>query len=149
MGMTKAGRLLFERRGQMTIELACAMPVLLIVALLTVNALTFFGQCAVFDRAAQSAICTYAASPAYGQGASQSCARIESAIRDAMGTPNVNVSVTCSGAGRDLERYVATLSFSPTLFGTGLRSHVFGVSMPSLTHTTQLVVDTYKPGVII
>lgn len=136
-------------RGQMTIELAAALPVLLAVALLATNALVFFGQCAVFDRAAHQAVRVHAAAPAYGQGASASCALAEADIRQALGGANVEVSVTCSAAGRDLERYTATLVFSPSLFGYGLRSQAFGVQMPRLTHTTEYVVDSYKPGVIV
>lgn len=143
------GKRVVDSRGQMTIELAAALPVLLVVALLAANALTFFGQCAVFDRAAHQAVRVHAAAPAYNQGSSATCALVEADIRQALGVANVDVSVACSAAGRDLERYTATLSLSPTLFGYGLRSHVFGVQMPHLTHVTEYVVDSYKPGVII
>ena len=138
-----------DSRGQMTIELAAALPVLLVVALLAVNALTFFGQCAVFDRAAHQAVRVHAAAPAYCQGVSTTCALVEADIRQALGDVNVDVSVACSAAGRDLERYTATLSFSPTLFGYGLRSQAFGVQMPHLVHTIDYVVDSYKPGVVV
>ena len=136
-----------DERGQMTIELAAALPVLLAVALIAVNALVFFGQCAVFDRAAHQSVRVHAAAPAYGQSAASSCALVEADIREALGGRNVEVSVSCSPAGRDLERFTATLTFSPTLFGYGLRSQVFGVQMPCLSHTTEYVVDSYKPGV--
>ena len=138
-----------DARGQMTIELAAALPVLLAVALLATNALVFFGQCAVFDRAAHQAVRVHAVAPAYGQNAAMSCALAEADILQALGGANVDVRVSCSSAGGDLERYTATLSFSPTLFGYGLRSRVFGVQMPHLTHTTEYVVNTYKPGVIV
>lgn len=136
-------------RGQMTIELAAALPVLLAVALIAANALTFFGQCAVFDRAAHQAVRVHATAPAYGQGAGSSCALIEADIREALDGRGVEVRVSHSSAERDLDRYTATLTFYPTLFGAGLRSQVFGVQMPSLTHTTEYVVDSYKPGVIV
>ena len=135
--------------GQMTIELAAVLPVLMIVAMIAVNAMTFFAECAVFDRAAHEAVRVHAAAPAYGQGPSQSCALAEADIRTALGDDNVVVSVTHTSAERDLDRYTATLEFSPTLFGMGLRSHVFGVDMPRLVHTTSYVVDSYKPGVIV
>ena len=138
-----------ERSGQMTVELAAALPALLIVAMIAVNALTFFDQCAVFDRAARQAVRVYAASPGYGQTAAQSCALAQADIIAELGATNVDVSVACVPAERNLERYAATLEFSPTLFGRGLRSDVFGVAMPRLTHTVEYVVDSYKPGVII
>ena len=66
----------FEK-GQMTVELAVAMPVLIVVAVIAANALTFFAECAVFDRVAHEAVRVHAAAPAYGQGPGQSCALVE------------------------------------------------------------------------
>ena len=144
-----ARRLAKDSAGQMTIELAAVLPVALTVALLAVNALTFFGQCAVFDRVAHEAVRIHAASPAYRQGAAQSCALVEADIMAALGSENVDVSVSHSSAAFDLDCYTATLEYSPTLFGMGLRSQVFGVSMPRLIHSTDYVVDSYRAGVII
>ena len=138
-----------DSSGQMTIELAAVMPVALAIALLATNALAFFGQCAVFDRVAHEAVRIHAASPAYRQGAAQSCALVEADIMTALGGGNVDVSVTHSPVAYDLDCYTATLEFSPTLFGMGLRSQVFGVSMPRLVHTTAYVVDSYRAGVIV
>ena len=150
MGIKGAlARLLAGRSGQMTVELAAALPVLLVVALLAVNAMTFFGQCALFDRAAHQAIRVHAASPAYGQSAGQTCDLVRADIVAALGAPNTEVSVSYSAAGRDLQRYTATLEYAPTLFGLGLRSQFLGVSVPRLAHASVYVVDSYKPGVII
>ena len=144
-----ARRLAQDSSGQMTIELAAVLPVALTIAFLAVNALTFFGQCAVFDRVAHDAVRIHAASPAYKQGAAQSCALVEADILAALGSKNVNVSVTYSPVAYDLDCYTATLEVSPTLFGMGMRSQVFGVSMPRLVHSTEYVVDSYRAGVII
>lgn len=135
--------------GQMTIELAVAFPVLVVVAVIAMNACAFFGDCAVFDRAAHEAIRVHAASPAYRQGTAQSCSLVEQDIRSAIDADNVDVSVSSGAEGFDFVRFTATLEFSPTLFGMGLRSEVFGVPLPRLTHSTSLVVDVYKPGVIV
>ena len=142
-------RVLGGKSGQMTIELAAALPAALIVAFMAANALTFFGQCAVFDRVAHEAVRVHAASPAYRQGTAQSCALIEADIRAALGSDDVGVTVSHSAAERDLDRYTATLEFSPTLFGMGLRSRVFGVDMPKLVHSTSYVVDSYKAGLVV
>lgn len=136
-------------RGQMTVELAVAMPVLIIVAVIAVNAITFFAECAVFDRVAHEAVRVHAAAPAYGQGPNQSCALVEQDIHAALDADNLDVSVSCGSAGFDCEQFTATLTFHPTLFGLGLRSEVFGVALPTLSHTTSYVVDAYKPGVVI
>lgn len=136
-------------KGQMTVQLAVAMPVLIIVAVIAVNALTFFAECAVFDRVAHEAVRVHAAAPAYGQSPGQSCALVEQDIRAALGADNLDVSVTYGSAGFDCEQFTATLEFHPTLFGLGLRTEVFGVAMPVLSHTTSYVVDVYKPGVVV
>lgn len=138
----------FER-GQMTVELAVAMPVLIVVAVIAANALTFFAECAVFDRVAHEAVRVNAAAPAYGQGPGQSCALVEQDIRSVLDADNLDVSVSCGSVGFDCEQFSATLSFYPTLFGMGLRSEVFGVALPTLSHTTSYVVDVYKPGVVV
>ena len=133
----------------MTVQLAVAMPVLIIVAVIAVNALTFFAECAVFDRVAHEAVRVHAAAPAYGQSLGQSCALVEQDIRAALGAENLDVSVTSGSAGFDCEQFTTTLEFHPTLFGLGLRTEVFGVAMPALSHTTSYVVDVYKPGVVV
>ena len=135
--------------GQMTVELAVAFPVLIAVAVIAVNACTFFVDCAVFDRVAHEAVRIHAAAPAYRQGADQSCALVEQEIRAAIDAPNVDVTVSHGPAGFDFMRFEATLEYAPTLFGLGLRSEVFGVALPRLSHSTTYVVDVYKPGVLI
>lgn len=132
----------------MTVELAVAMPVLIIVAVIAVNALTFFAECAVFDRVAHEAVRVRAAAPAYGQGPDQSCSLVEQDVRAVLDAENLDVSVSYGPAGFDCEQFTATLEFHPTLFGLGLRSEVFGVALPALSHTTSYIVDVYKPGVV-
>lgn len=142
-------RKFFKARGQMTVELAVALPVLIIVAVIAVNALTFFADCAAFDRVAREAVRVHAAAPAYGQDAAQSCALVEQEIRSAMGRDNLDVQVAHSSVGIDLDEFRATLVYAPTLFGMGLRSEVFGVPLPVLRHEATYVVDSYKPGVFL
>lgn len=138
-----------DESGQMTVEMAVAMPALIVVAVIAVNACTFFYQCAVFDRVAHEAVRVYATSPAYGEGPGQACASVEQAVRSQLDDQNLDVSVAYAKVGADFDEYRVTLGFQPTLFGMGLRSEVFGVSMPQLEHTTSYVVDSYKPGVVV
>ena len=121
--------------GQMTAEMAVAMPALIVVAVIAVNACTFFYQCAVFDRVAHEAVRVYAASPAYGEGSGQACASVEQTVRSQLDDQNLDVSVAYAKVGADFDEYRVTLGFHPTLFGMGLRSEVFGASMPQLEHT--------------
>ena len=69
MGVRELSRV----RGQMTVELAVALPVLIIVAVIAVNALTVFADCAAFDRAFRQTVRAYATAPAYGESPEAAC----------------------------------------------------------------------------
>ena len=142
-------RKLRAESGQMTIELVVALPVLIVVAVIAVNAMTFFSECAVFDRVVCDAVRVHATAPAYGQDVGQSAALVEQTVKAQLDASNLGVSVSHGVADPDLDEFRATLEFSPTLFGMGLRSEVLGVPMPRLKHEVRYVVDSYRPGVII
>lgn len=135
--------------GQMTIEFAVALPVLIVCAVIVSNALLFFSECAAFDRVAREAVRVCAASPAYGQGLEQSRAQVQSFIEGSFDKPYLSSKVSVSGGGMGHATFVATLEFSPTLFGLGLKDEVFGVALPRLTHAASMTVDVYKPGVVL
>ena len=146
MGMRRGKR---ATSGQMTIELAVAMPVLIAVMVIAANAMTFFVDCAVFDRVACEAVRVHAAAPSYRQGVDQTCSLVEQAVRSECAADNLEVSVSHSVVAFDFDEYTATLEYYPTLFGRGLRSGVFGVSLPHLTHNVRYVVDSYRAGVVV
>lgn len=148
MGIKPRQMIKIDDDGQMTVELAVTMPVLIIVAVIAVNACTFLYQCAVFDRVAHEAVRAYAASPAYESGPAQACSSVEQAIGSQLDAPNLDIGVSHAAVGADFDEYRATLTFHPTLFGMGLRSEVFGVSLPPLVHETVYVVDSYRAGVV-
>ena len=52
-------RALGNDRGQSTVELALALPVMMITAVIAFNALMFFGNCATFDRVFREAVRVY------------------------------------------------------------------------------------------
>ena len=143
------GTALRNDTGQMTIELAVAMPVLIAVAVVAVNVMSFFAECAVFDRAACEAVRVHATSPTYEQDKDASVSLVKQTIEAQCNEANVEVEVEHGVASLDLDEYRARLVFRPTLFGLGLRSEVFGVSMPHLTHEVKYIVDSYKPGVVV
>lgn len=136
-------------QGQMTLEFAVAFPVFIIVAAIAVNALLFFSECAAFDRIAKEAVRIHAASPAFGQTTEQSIALIEETIQMSFEKDYLTCSVGCAGNILGQTTYTATLDFKPNLFGMGFKDAIFGVPLPSLTHSTSLTVDRYKPGVVI
>lgn len=135
--------------GQMTVEFVVAFPAMIAVALVAVNAILFFSECAAFDCAFRSAVCTYAASPAYEQGVSQSCVLVESAVRESIQSENTELSVSSSGAEGGMVTFSGELRFAPTLFGKGKLTGAFGVSFPSLTHEEKIAVSAYKPGLVM
>lgn len=135
--------------GQMTVEFVIAFPVALVVALVSVNALLFFSECASFDRLFRSAVCTYGASPAYEQDVLESCALIKGSLEGSFSRENLQIEVTSSGVDGGLVTFNGALTFQPTLFGMGPLSGAFGVGFPFLSHQEQITVDVYKPGVLI
>ena len=137
-----------EESGQMSVELMVVLPVALAVAVVAVNALVFFGDCAAFDRAARNAVRVYATSPGYGIQAGQTQAKIATALTESMDDDFKEASVSAEGVTAGLVRYTATLDYAPNLFGMGIRESVFGVQLPHLKHSISLVVDTYKPGIV-
>ena len=135
-------------RGQMTIELVVVLPVVLALAVVAVNALQFFGDCAAFDREARNAIRVQCTSLTYGELGESAASQVQSYLESQLGSEYLSCSVQMQAEAGGLVRYEATLSYLPNLFGRGIRSEVFGLSMPALTHRTFLVVDPYNPGVV-
>ncbi len=146
MGMKEK---LSNRNGQMTVELAIAFPVLIIIAVIAVNALLLFSECASFDNSFRDAVRVYATAPAYGQELEQSKAQVATALAKSSDKPYLASSVAVQGNSGGHVTFEGTLDFSPTLFGLGLKSSVFGVSLPHLLHKVSLTVDCYKPGVLL
>ena len=123
-----------DERGQMTVELAAAFPVLIIVAVIAVNAL---------------AVRVHVTSPAAGQGIEQSSALVQTALSAAFDAENEAVRVSAEAVSGGHTRFTGTLEYMPTLFGLGLRSTVFGIPLPPLAHAVSIAVDCYKPGVLL
>ncbi len=134
--------------GQMSVELAVVLPVVIIIALIVVNALTFFSECSSFDRVARNAVRVCATSPAYEQDLDQSVAQVSALVESAVTSTNEESSVSASKNGLGYTSFTLTLSYYPTLFGLGLRSEIFGVPLPSIDHSVSIVIDPYKPGML-
>lgn len=139
------GRIRHSERGQATVEFAIAFPVLVVVAVIAVNAMLMFSECAAFDRTFRQQVCVYTSEGNAGEVA----ALVQSALSEQFDAENEEVSVSSSGAGWGHTTYSACLDFVPTLFGMGLKSEVFGVTLPHLSHRSSITVDVYKPGVLL
>lgn len=137
-----------DRSAQMTVELCVVFPVAIILALIVVNAMTFFSYCAEFDRTARNSVRVNAAAPTHGEAPTSIVSKIEAELASSFSEDNLEVSVDSTTAGDGLATYRMTLDYSPTLFGMGLRSEVLGVPLPKLTHTSSLTVSPYRPGML-
>lgn len=136
--------------GQMTIELAVVFPIVIVIAVLGYNALEFFSLCASFDRAVHNEVRIQAVSAPAGQDVIGSCSAVEAALHSAFQErDNLDIAVGCGQVAYGLERFTAQMEYHPTLFGLSLRSEIWGVVLPPLTHCVEFTVDCYRPGVVI
>ena len=137
-------RMARSERGQMTVELMVALPVMVVIALIVFNALTFFGLCAEHDRVARNAGRVYASAPASAV-ASEAAGEVQAAIEANLGCPTAESSVTASLPHLAPATFTCTLAYHPTLFGLGVRSEVLGVPLPALSHTVEMSTFVYNP----
>ena len=133
----------------MTIEAMVALPALIAVAVIAVNALLFFDACASFDRQFRLAVTTFATSPAHGEGQGAAMGRVEQSLEQAIDEEYLDTEVSVSGHSPGWITYTGELRFTPTLFGHGFSGSAFGVSLPPIVHRAELTIDPYKPGAIV
>jgi hypothetical protein len=154
------GRLILSCKGQMAVELAVALPVILIMLGVLVNTMCYLNVCARFDRLAAEAVRIEAVSPAYGDYGSQSRAdKVAALLRrkfaDKAGTVRIEVFVQrgprpeAGGLSIPLapqpETYVCVLHYSPA----GLGVNFFGMDLLSLEHRRFYLIDPFRPGVLL
>ena len=134
--------------GQATVELAVMFPVVIIIAVIAINSLLYFGYCASFDRSFRQIVSATASSPAAGIDIGKLKSDIENQLNELYDEENLNFDVEVHAVDGGCHQYLATLKMFPTLFGLGLKSEILGIPLPSLNHSSQMTVETYKPGVI-
>lgn len=133
--------------GQMTVEFMAMLPVLLMIAFITYNALLFFSECAAFDRVFRQTTVVQAVSPHVAY--EDTLGSIDSVLQANFAHDYLEWRLAYEPISTQLVRYEATLEFIPTFFGNGAINSVFEVSLPRLTHQISLVVDPYNPGVFL
>lgn len=136
-------RAVCDMRGQMTVEAAVVLPVMVALAFIVANALVFVGDCAAFDIVARDAIRLQADD---GWEGSQGAAEVRVRIEEGLSMEHESVEVACERAGSGHVRYTAKISFSPP-FLRG--ASVFGVSVPPLEHEVRFTVSPYRKGVVV
>lgn len=135
--------------GQATVELAVMFPVILIIAVIALNALTFFSECSSFDRSFKQIVTCIGPNPGYGKDVSNIKALLETEMQRLFDKDFLDTEVSVENVSGGYQEFSGKLKMYPTLFGMGMRSEIFGVSLPSLNHEQKMTIEIYKPGVII
>ncbi len=147
--------------GQMAVELVVVIPVVLILAMISVNLVAFMADCARFDRLSAEAVRVLGVSPGYGGYSAESCEQaikeqLESSFSD---SDHIEIEVDSVersqiGGGEldgdgllvslipSYREYTCTMEFTPPFFPSG----IFGVEIPSVSHSCSFVVDPFEPG---
>lgn len=146
--------------GQMTVEMAVLVPVAIVVALVVLNLMEFVDACAAFDRLSLDAVVSQGVAPSGEQSSATAVEAVKEAIASGLGresTCEVEVRAEqVSGGGEMtsfvisplLTRYVCTLSFRPWPSLVRMPGITFNAPV-SLRHERSLVVDRYRPGVVV
>ena len=151
-------KLVTDESGQMAVELAVLVPVAIVVALTVLNLMRFVGACAVFDRASLDAVIAYGVAPAGEQTGITAVEEVRSSVETALDDDSCEVEVSAEGLADEgegtfslsshLTRFSCTLVFRP--WPTSLRMPGITYQAPlSLRHERTLVVDRYRPGVVL
>lgn len=134
--------------AQATVELCVMFPIILIIAVIMVNALTFFTKCASFDRSLQQIVSSLGTSIAYGENIQNFRSQIIAMLNDEFDNDFIEFEISVENQSGNHQTFDGILKMYPTLFGMGLRDNIFGVPLPSLNHHQKISIDVYKPGVI-
>lgn len=151
-----------DESGQMVVELAVLVPVIIVVALTLLNLLRFVEACAVFDRVALDAVVSQGVAPAGEQSELVAVGAVQSCIVDALASDRCTVEVSVADisslprARRGLAfpvsplltDFTCTLSYRPWP-GSFVIAGVTYESPVVLTHTRSIVIDRFRPGVVV
>ena len=148
-------KILCCQKGQMFVETAFVLPVVLVVALIAINLFKFADVCSKFDRVAadQSIAHGISFSHSVNEDAPENLAqRIRAALNC---DDNCDIVVSLEGESEGIgnmvsvfPKYQVTLKYKP--WPHTLRLPLVSLESPlSLTHTTSIVVSPYKSGVVI
>ena len=150
-----------SERGQMSVELAVLVPVIIVVALVGYNLMCFVELCSAFDHIALDSIISQGVSPTGELGTQAACEAVRSCTVEALGSTRCYVEVRASfaseGEGGEgvsfvisplLTRYTCTLIYHPWPGSFSMGSLVYE-SPVVLTHERTLVVDRFRPGVVV
>lgn len=141
--------------GQMTVELAICIPVVIVVAIVIANAAWYMNLCAKFDRVALDMAIAHGVSPSGEQDLTHAKQEIEAAIKDAMGeeVPDIKVEIVHIDAfGEGIftispsrVRIRCSMGFRP--WPQRISLGFISAEMPEIApHTREIVVDIGRLG---
>lgn len=143
----------------MTVELAVLTPVVIVVGLVVLNLMWFVDACAAFDQAALDAVVAHGVAPSGEQSQQRAVEEVREALSQALDREGCEVEVRAEAVTGDvldaplvisplLTRYVCTLSYRPWPRLVRLPGITYEAPL-SLTHSRELVVDRFRPGVVM
>lgn len=158
-GGVMLGMAVCDDRAQATVEMAVVLPVLLVLAMISYNLMRFEAAVARFDRVAPDVVIAHGVSPGGDSGAEGDVAAI---VRDKLDSAldgygvSVEVSVQDEGfaSGDTFSLAPLTRTFTCELVYEPWPSalSIAGVSLGApaeLRHVRTVVVDPWKPGVVV
>ncbi len=160
MTRRRGGGLLRDAGGQMAVELAVFVPPAIVVALIAYNLMCFIDACAAFDRLSLDAVVAHGIAPVGAQTQDTAASEVRAAIASGLGreeTCEVSVSVEDVDSGEAtgafvvsplLRRFVCKLTFKPWPRYMRMPGITFEAPF-ALFHERSLVVDRYRPGVVV
>ena len=164
-GVFLSGPFRKSSRGQMTVELALTIPVVMAVLGILINTMMYLDVSVRFDRLAAEAVRIEAASPGYGSyGTNARADKVRALLQQQFADEArfVRIEVRAyAGAGTaageqggigslfslvaGLETYECILYYSPW----GFDGSFFGINFFGLKHTRSYTIDPYRPAVIL
>lgn len=161
--MRNVGRFVLGESGQMAVEVAALMPVIIVAALVTFNLARFLTLCATFDRVALDAVVLQGASPAEGARRLEVSDRVRLLVEDALDSLDCDVMVSVDPEGGRVDgggecivaldsspkpwRFTCTLVFRPWPSFLAVAG-VSGGTPLSLRHVRSFVVDSCQTEVV-
>lgn len=136
-----------NERGQISVEFALVIPIILMVMVACVDGLVFATACARFDHIVPQRIIACVASP--GRESYEGDERLqdlEQALEQDFVRADQNVSVEVEGSALGAKTYRCILRVAPWPLSSSGAS-VFGMRVPLvLEHECALALDPYTPG---
>lgn len=138
----------FNNQAQMTIELAYALPIFIILACVIAQCVLVITTCVAFDGSAHERARIEVVAPQSKTTLADQAARIENHLTEQFGSESISISTHITEMPLHHARVESQITFEPQFFGRALPDEIFGLRLPSFSHTASHVFSVYaKAGV--